>query len=349
MQYRKLGCSDIEVSAIGLGLMTFGDQTDEIDAFAQLDAALAAGITLYDTAENYPAPVDARTQGRSEAILGKWINSRGIRDQVIVATKVSGPGNDPGDMTHIRGDQRCLDKQNIAAAIDASLQRIGTDYIDLYQVHWPERPVTTLRRSRYSLIPDAPKQVPIEETLEALAGQVQSGKVRQIGVCNESPWGVMRYLALAEQQHSPRIVSIQNSYSLLDRLFEHGLAEIAIREKVGLIGYSPLAGGILTGKYQAAKSIEGSRSSLFKGFDRRFSPAVLEASQRYIELAQQHGVSPASLALSFARQQPFMSSVLIAASSVAQLDKNLQCVDLELPKDAIKAINAIHDSFPNPK
>jgi aryl-alcohol dehydrogenase-like predicted oxidoreductase len=261
---------------------------------------------------------------------------------------VAGPGNGAGDMRHIRGAARCLDRANIAQAVDASLRRLGTDVIDLYQVHWSERPITTLRRSRFSLVPDSPQQISIEETLAGLGEQVAAGKVRHIGVCNESPWGAMRYLALAEQHRLPRLVSIQNSYSLLDRLFEHGLAEIAMRERIGLIGYSPLASGLLTGKYTVAKPIEGSRSSLFPGYAARFSPAPLQASVAYAELARKCGLEPASMALAFARQQPFMASILMAASSAAQLERNLQSLDVTLSKEIIKAINAIHDQHPNP-
>lgn len=349
MQYNPLGRSDIKVSNIGLGVMTFGAQTEEAEAFRQLDRALDAGITLFDTAENYPAPVSAATQGRSEEILGKWIAARGVRNRVVIATKVAGPGNGPGDMTHIRGAARCLDRTNIAAAVDASLRRLGTDVIDLYQVHWSERPITTLRRTRYSAVPDAPNLIPIEETLPALAEQVKRGKVRTVGICNESPWGVMRYLALSEQQGLPRIVSVQNSYSLLDRLFEQGLAEIATREQVGLIGYSPLASGLLTGKYLDAKAIEGSRSSVFAGFDARFGEGTMNATAAYAALARQCGIEPGALALAFARQRPFVTSVLMAASKASQLDCNLKSLDVTLSKDILRAIDDIHDANPNPK
>ncbi len=348
MEYRPLGRSNIQVSSVGLGVMTFGAQTKEKDAFAQLDIAFEAGITLYDTAENYPAPVQADTQGRSEELLGKWIKSRNVRDQVVIATKVAGPGNGAGDMRHLRGSDRCLNSANIDAAVKASLRRLNTDVIDLYQVHWPERPITTLRRSRYSHIPDTPALVPIEETLGALADQVQAGNVREIGVCNESPWGVMHYLALAEQRGLPRIASIQNSYSLLDRLFEGGLAEIALREDVGLIAYSPLASGLLTGKYANASPIAGSRSSLFDGFESRFKKPVLDAMQHYIELAKGFDVSPSALALGFCQQQAFVTSVLIAASNAAQLQENLKNLDISFTKEMLKAINQIHDQHPNP-
>ncbi|MBW8784117.1 MAG: aldo/keto reductase, partial [Novosphingobium sp.] len=266
MEYRQLGRSGLTVSAFGLGAMTFGGQTPEDDAFRQLDRAFGSGITLFDTAENYPTPISAETQGRSEEILGRWIAERGVRDRVIVASKVAGPGNAAGDMDHIRG-QRRLDRVNIRQAAEDSLRRLATDVIDLYQVHWPERPVTTQGRTRFSYIPDAPELVPIEETLAALDELVRDGKVRAIGVCNESPWGVMRYLAAAERDGQARIASIQNGYSLLDRSFELGLAEVAMREGIGLLAYSPLAAGTLTGKYGAeAAPIPGTRSSQSKAF-----------------------------------------------------------------------------------
>jgi len=340
MEYRKLGQSGIEVSAYGLGVMTFGGQTPEDDAMRQMDMAHAAGITLFDTAENYPTPTGPETQGNSERILGKWVASRGLQGKVVIATKVAGPGNAAGDMTHIRGDRRCLDRANIRKACEDSLSRLGTDCIDLYQLHWAERPVTTLWRSRYSYLPDDPGLTPMEETLAALGELVDEGKVRAVGVCNESPWGVMHYLSLAEAGQGPRLASIQNGYSLLDRYFELGLAEIAMREQVGLLGYSPLARGHLTGKYLVSAPANPRM---------RASENRQRAISDYAALARQAGLEPAHMALAFACQQPFMSSVLMAASSVSQLDGNLGAIDLKLPKEVVKAINAIHDSNPNPK
>jgi len=346
---KTLGRTGVQVSAVGLGVMNFGAQTSEGDAFRILDMAFGAGITLFDTAENYPAPVSAATQGRSEEILGRWIAARSLRDRVIVATKVAGPGNAAGDMSHIRGDTRHLDRANIVQAVDGSLRRLGTDYIDLYQVHWPERPITTLGRSRYSWIPDTPALAPIEETLEALGEQVHAGKIRHIGVANETPWGVMRYLAAARESGMPRIVTVQNSYSLLDRYFELGLAEVAMREQVGLLAYSPLAGGMLTGKYVGApRPIPGTRSSLSPGFSARFTDKKMRATAAYTDLARQHGLEPAAMALAFVRQQPFTTSVLMAASSPSQLELNLRDLDLVLSKELLKQINAIHDDLPNP-
>jgi aryl-alcohol dehydrogenase-like predicted oxidoreductase len=350
MQYRPLGRTGLTVSEVGLGVMTFGSQTPEDDARRQLDMALEAGITLFDTAENYPSPISASTQGRSEEIFGTWVSQRGVRRKVIVATKVAGPGNAAGDMSHIRGPGRRLDAANITAAVEGSLRRLATDYIDLYQLHWSERPITTLGRSRFSDVAADAGSVPIEATLDALDRIVRSGKIRAVGVANESPWGVMRYLSASEQAGLPRIASIQNSYSLLDRQFELGLAEIAMHEQVGLIAYSPLAGGLLTGKYvERAQAIEGSRSAT-PGFAKaRFTPAKLAATSAYSRLALSWGLDPAVMALAFVRQRPFLSSVLVAASRAPQLVLNLQSLDIVLSKEQLKAIDAIHDAHPNPR
>jgi len=339
MDYRPLGTSGITVSAYGLGVMTFGGQTPEDDALRQLDMAWDAGITLFDSAENYPIPTGPETQGRSEEVLGKWIASRALAGKAVIATKVAGPGNAAGDMTHIRGAQRRLDRANITAAVEASLRRLGTDCIDLYQLHWADRTITTLWRSRWSDVPDDPATVPLEETLGVLGDLVRAGKIRAFGVCNESPWGVMRYLALAQagdgRPRGPRLASIQNGYSLLDRYFELGLAEIAVRERVALVGYSPLARGLLTGKHLDD--------------ERRMSPNKRRAVEAYVALARASGLDPAAMALAFAAQQPFMASTLMAASSAAQLAGNLAAIGATLSKDVVKAINAIHDDNPNPR
>lgn len=350
MEYRQLGRSGISVSAFGLGVMTFGGQTGEDDAYRQLDMAFEAGVTLFDTAENYPTPLSSETQGRSEEVLGRWIKARGVRGDIVVATKVAGPGNGAGALDYIRGANRRLDRANIRQAVEDSLRRLGIDAIDLYQVHWSERAITTLGRARFSLVPDGPEVGAIEQTLAALSELVSEGKLRAIGVCNESPWGVMRYLAGAAADGQARIASIQNGYSLLDRSFELGLAEIAMRESCGLIAYSPLAGGTLTGKYGTNPSpIPGSRSSQSAAFLSRFSPGKSRAIQAYTDLAREHGLEPAHMALAFAKAQPFMTSVLTAASSADQLQANLGAVDLVLSPELVKAINAIHDATPNPR
>lgn len=346
MDYRELGHSGLKVSAFGLGVMTFGGQTPEDDGLSQMDLAYEAGVTLFDTAENYPTPTGPETQGRSEEILGRWVKSRGLRGKVVIATKVAGPGNAAGDMTHIRGADRRLDRANIRAACEDSLRRLGTDHIDLYQLHWAERPITTLGRSRFSAVPDAPGQVPIEETLATLGELVAEGRVRAIGVCNESPWGVMRFLAEADRSGLPRIASIQNGYSLLDRSFELGLAEVAMREDLGLLAYSPLARGTLTGKYGDPAKL----ASLPPGFAARMlSEARQRAIAAYADIARAHGISLPHMALAFARQQPFMGSVLMAASNIDQLRDNLGAIDVSLARETVQAINAVHDGNPNPK
>lgn len=337
MDYRKLGTSGIEVSVFGLGVMTFGGQTPEDDAMRQMDMAYDAGITLFDTAENYPTPTGPETQGRSEEILGRWVKSRGLRDKVVIATKVAGPGNAAGDMTHIRGEDRRLDRANIRRAVEDSLKRLGTDCIDLYQPHWPERAMTTLWRSRFAVIPDDPAQVPIEETFDALAELVTEGKVRSLGVSNESPWGLMRYLALAGQGRGPRLASLQIGYSLLDRQAEVGHAEVLMREQVGMLAYSPLSRGLLTGKH-----LDGGKHPML-------TPGKRAAVEAYVALAGQAGLDPAHMALAYAVSKPFMTSVLMAASSIPQLEHNIAAAGLTLPKDLSKAIDAIHDGNANPR
>jgi aryl-alcohol dehydrogenase-like predicted oxidoreductase len=348
LEYRALGASDLTVSAFGLGVMTFGGQTPEDDAFRQLDLAFEAGVTLFDTAENYPIPTGPATQGRSEEVLGRWIASRGVRDRVVIATKVAGPGNAAGDMRHIRGEARRLDAANINQAIDASLRRLGTDHVDLYQLHWPERAISTTGRVRYSRLRPDPGEVPIAETLGAFADLVAAGKVRAIGVCNESPWGVMRFLGAADSGAGPPIAAIQNGYNLLDRSFELGLAEVCEREQLGLIAYSPLARGTLTGKYRADPS--GSDTGQSAAFAARMlSPGKRTAIERYAALADEAGIALIHMALAFVAAQPFTASVLVAGSNVAQLAGNLGAIDVALAPELAKAINAIHDSHPNPR
>ncbi len=351
MEYRKLGPSALKVSALGLGAMTFGGQSSEEDSFRQLDMALAAGVTFIDTAENYPFPFDPKTQGESEAVVGRWMVDRGVRDKVVIATKAAAFGQTEFNrFAHIRGERRCLDRRNIREAVDASLRRFRTDLIDLYQLHWSERVISTNVQPRFSNVPDRPEAIPIAETLEALGEVVAEGKVRAIGICNESPWGAMRYIAEADRHVLPRIASIQNGYNLLDRTFELGLAEIAMREELPLIAYSPLATGGLTGKYGATpKPIDGSRSSAIPNFVNRLGEGRIRAIEAYTAIAREHGMSLPHMALAFARQQPFCASVLLGASNATQLSDNLASSEIVLGKDVIKQINAVHDANPNPK
>jgi len=336
MQYRSLGRTGVQVSCLCLGTMNFGDDCSEQDSIRMVHQALDDGINFIDTADVY-------SQGIAEEITGKALQGAN-RSRAVLATKVY---NRMGDGINAWGSHR----SHIIEGCHASLKRLGTDYIDLYQVHWPERAVSTHGRQRYSLLQDEPGQIAIEETLAALSEQVTTGKVRAIGVCNETPWGVMRYLFMSDLMNVPRLASIQNSYSLLDRQFEIGLAEVAMREGIGLVGYSPLAAGTLTGKYgDSPAPMAGTRSEGSQGFVlHMLSPARQKAIAAYAELARAHGLEPAHMALAFAAAQPFMASVLMAASSAEQLQGNLGAIGVTLSKEITQAINAIHDSHPNPR
>ncbi|KAA8997627.1 NADP(H)-dependent aldo-keto reductase [Affinibrenneria salicis] len=344
MLYHRIPHSSLEVSILGLGTMTFGEQNSEADAHAQLDYAIAAGVNLIDTAEMYPVPPRPETQGRTESYIGSWLKKRGGREKIVLATKVAGPvrGNDSG----IR-PQQMLDRKNIRAALDASLSRLNTDYIDLYQLHWPQRQANFFGRLNYQYSDEKPA-VTLLETLEALAEQVRAGKIRYVGVSNETPWGVMRYLQLAEKHDLPRIVSIQNPYSLLNRSFEIGLAEISQHEGVELLAYSALAFGTLTGKYLHGARPAGARNTLFSRFGRYSTPHTEQAIEEYVNLARRHGLDAAQMALAFVRQQPFVASTLLGATSVEQLKVNLDSLELQLSEEVLAELELIHQRFTIP-
>lgn len=343
MEYRQLGTSELRVSAICLGTMTFGQQNSEAEAHAQLDHAFAQGINFLDTAEMYPVPPRAETCTRTESIVGNWLR-RQPRDRVILATKVTGPRR---AMPWIRGGPKALDRDNIRAALEGSLARLGTDYVDLYQLHWPERNVPMF--GRYQFEPDEETQaVPIRAQLEALAELVRAGKVRYVGLSNEHPWGVMEFLRLAREYDLPRVVSIQNPYNLINRVFESTLAEIAYREQLGLLAYSPLAFGYLSGKYLDDPQAAG-RVTLFPGFAQRYDkPGVSVAVQAYAELARRHGLSPARLALSFVYRRWFTASTIIGATNMAQLEENLAAWHHPLPAEILAEIETLHLRHSNP-
>jgi aryl-alcohol dehydrogenase-like predicted oxidoreductase len=344
MQYHRIPHSSLEVSVLGLGTMTFGEQNSEADAHAQLDYALAAGINLIDTAEMYPVPPRPETQGLTEQYIGSWIKARGNRDKIVLASKVSGPirGNDAG----IR-PQQALDRKNIRAALDASLKRLNTDYLDLYQLHWPQRTTNCFGKLNYQYT-DEKATIPLLETLEALTEQVRAGKIRYIGVSNETPWGVMRYLQLAEKHELPRIVSIQNPYSLLNRSFEIGLAEISQHEGVELLAYSSLAFGTLSGKYLNGAKPAGARNTLFSRFTRYSSAQSQAAIAEYVALAKKHGLNPSQMALAFVRQQPFVASTLLGATTLEQLKINIDSFDVVLNEEVLQALEEIHSRFTIP-
>jgi aryl-alcohol dehydrogenase-like predicted oxidoreductase len=347
LKYRKLGHTDIDVSLIGLGTMTWGEQNTESDAHEQIDYALAHGVNLMDAAEMYPVPPKPETQGRTETYIGTWLAKTGRRKDIVLTSKVSGPATDPKRPGHIRNGQTHLDRKNMTEALDASLKRLQTDYLDLYQLHWPDRTTTTFGRPHYPWKDDA-YTVPIEETLEVLQDFVKAGKVRHIGVSNETPWGVAQYLKLAETRKLPRIVSIQNPYNLLNRVYENGLSEFSHLEGVGLLAYSPLGMGVLAGKYLNGARPEGARMTLFTRFVRYSSPQAESATAEYVQLARDHGLSPATMALAFVNQQPFVTSNLMGATRLDQLKENIDSVDVTLSQEVMDAIQAIHLRFPNP-
>ncbi|PVZ82457.1 NADP(H)-dependent aldo-keto reductase [Serratia sp. S1B] len=344
MQYHRIPHSSLEVSVLGLGTMTFGEQNSEADAHAQLDYALAAGINLIDTAEMYPVPPSPTTQGLTEQYIGSWIKARGSRDKIVLASKVSGPVR--GSDNSIR-PQQALDRKNIRAALDASLKRLNTDYLDLYQLHWPQRTTNCFGKLNYQYT-DEKVAVSLLETLEALNEQVRAGKIRYIGVSNETPWGVMRYLQLAEKHDLPRIVSIQNPYSLLNRSFEIGLAEISRHEGVELLAYSSLAFGTLSGKYLNGAKPAGARNTLFSRFTRYTSAQSQLAVAEYVALAKKHGLDPSQMALAFVRQQPFVASTLLGATTLEQLKTNIGSFDLVLNEEILQALEEIHRRFTIP-
>jgi len=345
MDYRPLGRTGFTVSALCLGTMTWGRQNSEAEGHAQLDMAVDHGITFIDTAEMYPFPVTKQTFGETERILGTWLAKRGKHDDLVTATKVTGPA---ARFAYLRDGNPRLDRANIVRAVEASLKRLNIDRIDLYQLHWPERKTNFFGQLGYS---HAPEQdgIAIEETLGVLADLVAAGKVRAIGLSNETPWGVHRFLQLAAERDWPRVAAIQNPYSLTNRSFEVGLAEMAVREAVGLLAYSPLAFGTLSGKYLDGARPEGARLSLWWDEFRRYTKPRAEAATRaYVDLARQHGLDPAQMALAFVTSRPFVSSTIIGARTEAQLRAAIDSASLTLAEDVIAGIEAIQADTPNP-
>ncbi|MBD2576325.1 aldo/keto reductase [Oscillatoria sp. FACHB-1406] len=343
MKYNKLGDSDLQVSEICLGTMTFGQQNTVEDAAEQLDRAIAGGVNFIDTAEMYPVPGRAETQGKTEEYIGEWL-VRQPRDRIILATKIAGPAP---HIKWIRGEKNRLDRANIEQAVETSLKRLQTDYIDLYQIHWPDRYVPLFGAPPYD-----PKNerdtVPIAEQLEAFAPLIAAGKIRYLGLSNETPWGVCEFCRLAEQLGLPKIVSIQNAYNLTNRIFEIHLSETCRFQNVGLLAYSPLGFGLLTGKY-LEEIPENSRLALFQGFGQRYDKKnASEAVRAYVEVARQFNLSPAQMALAFVRSRWFVTSTIIGATNIPQLEENLGSLEVNLTEEMLTAINAIHAKYPNP-
>jgi aryl-alcohol dehydrogenase-like predicted oxidoreductase len=342
MEYRYLGKSDLRVSALGLGTMTFGEQNSEADAHALLDFAVSRGVNFIDSAEMYPVPPRAETQGRTESYIGSWLKHQ-RRDKLIVATKITGPSR---GFAWIRNSPR-INREHINAAIHGSLKRLQTDYVDLYQIHWPDRYVPMFGATGYDIAQEH-DTVPIAEQLEALADLVRSGKVRHIGLSNETPWGVSKFVKSSEQLGLPKIISVQNAYHLMNRTFESGLAEVCHHLQVGLLAYSPLAFGHLSGKYLTDPPAQG-RITLFPSFGQRYAkPNVPAASKEYARIAREAGLSPAQMALAFTRTRWFTSSVILGATSLPQLRENLDSVDMILSAEVLEKIDAVHRLYPSP-
>ena len=343
MEQRRLGRSPIEVSALCLGTMTFGVQNDEAESFALMDRALESGIDFFDCAEMYPVKQSAETQGRSEEIIGAWMRARGTRDQIVVASKIVGPGGFP----YIRGGETRHTSAHIEAAVESSLRRLGCETIDLYQLHWPDRSTNTFGELAYSPDPNE-AMTPFEETLEALDRVVRAGKVRTVGLSNENPWGAMKFLALAEAGLGPRMVSVQNPYNLLNRSFETRMAEVAIREDCGLLAYAPAAAGALSGKYLDGAAPAGARLTLWPE-NRRYRGPLAEAAVRaYVQLAARYGVDPVQMAVAFVLAQPFCTAAIIGATRLDQLDNAVAASRLTLSPALLDDLEALHKIYTYP-
>jgi len=346
MKYNSLGHSGIQVSAICLGTMTFGEQNTQQQANQQLDMAMEYGVNFIDTAELYAIPPKAETYGRTEAIIGNWLAKQDNRDDLVIASKIAGPGADW--VAHIRDGKTQFNDLHIEQALNASLSRLQTDYLDLYQLHWPERQTNYFGRLGYQASEEEQELTPLRQTLEALEKQVKLGKIRQIGLSNETPWGMMQFLALAKQYDLPVIASVQNPYCLLNRSYEIGCAEISHREGVGLLAYSPLGFGVLTGKYLNGALPKDSRLAKWPDYARYSNPQAVAATQTYVQLAKDNNLDPAQMALAYVNSRSFVTANIIGATTISQLKNNIESINLELNSELIEAIEKIHSQWPNP-
>jgi aryl-alcohol dehydrogenase-like predicted oxidoreductase len=344
MDYRELGRTGVKVSALCLGTMTFGEQNSEAEGHAQLDYAVGRGINFIDGAEIYPVPAKPETQGRTEAIIGTWLAARRQRDKVVIATKVAGRGKT--SWLRKDGSSTRHSAAQIREAVEGSLKRLRTDYIDLYQLHWPDRPMRVFEGLNYLHLEG--DSHPIHEILGVLGKLVAGGTVRFVGLSNETPWGLMSFLKASEQHGLPRPVSIQNAYNLVNRTFEIGLSEVAYRERVGLLAYSPLGQGYLTGKYEGGALPPGSRKTLFARLGRYEQGNGPRAISTYVALARRHGLDPAQMAIAFAVSRPFVTSAIIGATTLDQLTTDIDAAELELSPDVLADIDQIHLDYPNP-
>ena len=344
MLYTKLGNTGLEVSKLCLGTMTFGEQNTESEAHEQLDYAIAQGINFIDTAELYSVPGRKETQGSTERYIGSWLKSRSCREKIILATKITGPS--PG-LSYIRNPLN-FSKEQINIAIDGSLQRLQTDYIDIYQLHWPERNVNSFGKLGYEFDENEKWKDNFLEILTNLNKLISQGKIKYWGVSNETPWGVMNYLRKAEQVGLPRPITIQNPYNLLNRTYEVGLAEVSIREDIGLLSYSPMAFGLLSGKYHDGSDVQNSRITLFPKLPRFSSENTFRVAEMYINIAKKYNLSPAQMSLAFVNTRPFLQSNIIAATTMDQLKENINSIQVVIPDEALKEIELVHKLNSNP-
>lgn len=347
MKFKALGQSGIQVPEICLGTMTFGEQNNQQEAFEQLNYALDQGLYFWDTAEMYPVPPKPETQGSTEQIIGNWIAKHGQRDKLFLASKIAGPSQGG---SHIRDGQTRFIASEIQSALDGSLKRLQSDYIDLYQLHWPQRPTNFFGTLGYNneQAHFNHNMTPLVETLEALSAEVKKGRIRHIGLSNETPWGTMKFLQLSKELGLEKIVSLQNPYSLLNRTYEIGMSEIAHHEGIGLLAYSPLAFGYLTGKYRHGARPKEGRITKFSRFTRYSNPQSDWATEQYALLAEKHGLTLTQLALAFIKHQFFVTSTIIGATTMQQLKENIQAFDVDLSEEVLQGIEAIHRQQPNP-
>ena len=344
MKYNTLGSTDLKISEICLGTMTWGRQNTQEEGWAQMDYALEQGIQFWDTAELYPVPTLPELYAHTEIIMGKWFKQSGKRSEIVLASKIAGPA---GFTAHIRTNG--FHSTALKEAVEGSLKRLQTDYIDLYQLHWPERNTNFFGKLGYTHDSDEQWVENFEEVLDTLGALVAEGKIRHIGLSNETPWGLMRYMdAHRAKQVRPRIQTVQNPYSLLNRSYEVGLAECSMREQVGLLAYSPLGFGVLSGKYLGGVQPEGARVTLFPNYNRYSNPQAVQATEAYARLAQEHGLSLAQMSLAFVRTRPFVQSTIIGATSMEQLRENVESAQVALSEDVLRGIEAIHVQHPNP-
>ena len=343
MKYKKLGTTDLDVSLICLGTMTWGTQNSEKDAFEQMDYSVSKGINFFDTAELYSVPPNAESYGKTEKMIGNWFEKRKNREKIILASKVAGPRCD-----WIRNGKNNYNEKNLGEAIDESLKRLKTDYIDLYQLHWPERSTNCFGIREFNISEEEKEWNSFESILQALDKYIKSGKIRHIGISNETPYGLSKYLELSNSKNLPRVMSVQNPYSLVNRTYEVGMSEISIREKCGLLVYYPLAAGALSGKYREGQMPKNSRMALFKGWERMINPLAMKAYDEYYKLATDNKMTMVQLAQSFVNSRPFVTSNIIGATTMEQLKENIDSINIELSDEIMEKINLIHNNNPNP-